>query len=241
MVINALNRARTCSWPISKIRTRPLGRICSKTKSTCAMPCGERSTSSVPKASRTASWPELQRCSCGREAGIFPKNNLLVRRRALAGLSSTSSVRLSQRERTDSSRQRPYFNLPKMESISRRGLERCLHRSATRARRASRHDQSHCAHRNGARRFRDARVLYELKGPFRRLNIGVLGLHFQLHQEIRGMKSSVWRPRAGDDDAPFMRAYALLLVKTCHARGHMRWRMAAQIPIRNDAAANAAA
>jgi len=39
-----------------------------------------------------------------------------------------------------------------------------------------------------------------------------------------------------------MRAYALLLVKTCHRRGTFAMGgMAAQIPVRNDAAANAAA
>jgi malate synthase len=42
--------------------------------------------------------------------------------------------------------------------------------------------------------------------------------------------------------APFMRAYALLLVKTCHRRGaHAMGGMAAQIPIKSDPAANAAA
>jgi malate synthase len=42
--------------------------------------------------------------------------------------------------------------------------------------------------------------------------------------------------------APFMRAYALLLVKTCHRRGAPAMGgMAAQIPIKNDAAANEAA
>jgi malate synthase len=42
--------------------------------------------------------------------------------------------------------------------------------------------------------------------------------------------------------APFMRAYALLLVKTCHRRGAPAMGgMAAQIPIKNDPAANEAA
>jgi malate synthase len=42
--------------------------------------------------------------------------------------------------------------------------------------------------------------------------------------------------------APFMRAYALLLVKTCHRRGAPAMGgMAAQIPIKNDARANEAA
>ena len=42
--------------------------------------------------------------------------------------------------------------------------------------------------------------------------------------------------------APFMRAYALLLVKTCHRRNAPAMGgMAAQIPIKNDPAANEAA
>ena len=42
--------------------------------------------------------------------------------------------------------------------------------------------------------------------------------------------------------SPFLRAYCQLLVKTCHRRGaHAMGGMAAQIPIRNDAAANEAA
>ena len=42
--------------------------------------------------------------------------------------------------------------------------------------------------------------------------------------------------------SPFLRAYCQLLVKTCHRRGaHAMGGMAAQIPIKNDAAANDAA
>jgi malate synthase len=41
---------------------------------------------------------------------------------------------------------------------------------------------------------------------------------------------------------PFMRAYSLLTIRTCHRRGiHAMGGMAAQIPIRNDPAANEAA
>ena len=39
--------------------------------------------------------------------------------------------------------------------------------------------------------------------------------------------------------SPFMRAYSLLLIKTCHKRGAFAMGgMAAQIPIKNDAEAN---
>ncbi len=42
--------------------------------------------------------------------------------------------------------------------------------------------------------------------------------------------------------SPFMDAYVKLLIKTCHARGvHAMGGMAAQIPIKDNAAANEAA
>jgi hypothetical protein len=42
--------------------------------------------------------------------------------------------------------------------------------------------------------------------------------------------------------SPFMDAYVRLLIKTCHKRGvHAMGGMAAQIPIKNDPAANEAA
>lgn len=42
--------------------------------------------------------------------------------------------------------------------------------------------------------------------------------------------------------SPFMDAYVQLLIKTCHKRGvHAMGGMAAQIPIKNDPAANEAA
>jgi len=42
--------------------------------------------------------------------------------------------------------------------------------------------------------------------------------------------------------SPFMRAYSLLLIKTCHRRNaHAMGGMAAQIPIKTDPAANEAA
>ena len=41
---------------------------------------------------------------------------------------------------------------------------------------------------------------------------------------------------------PCMRAYSLLLIKTCHRRGiHAMGGMAAQIPVKNDPGANEAA
>ncbi len=54
------------------------------------------------------------------------------------------------------------------------------------------------------------------------------------------MDEILWELR--EHSAPFMRAYALLLVKTCHRRGAPAMGgMAAQIPIKNDPAANEAA
>ena len=64
-----------------------------------------------------------------------------------------------------------------------------------------------------------------------------LGLHLQLHQEIpRRNRDFCLADRAQVTmTAPFLRAYALLLIKTCHRRGaHAMGGMAAQIPIKND-------
>ena len=86
-------------------------------------------------------------------------------------------------------------------------------------------------------------ILYELKDHSAGLNIGRWDYIFSCIKKFRANEEFCLADRAQVTmTAPFMRAYALLLVKTCHARGaHAMGGMAAQIPIRNDAAANAAA
>ena len=86
-------------------------------------------------------------------------------------------------------------------------------------------------------------ILYELREHCVGLNIGRWDYIFSCIKKFRSHKSFCLADRAAVTmAAPFMRAYALLLIKTCHRRNAFAMGgMAAQIPIKNDPAANAAA
>jgi malate synthase len=86
-------------------------------------------------------------------------------------------------------------------------------------------------------------ILYELREHSSGLNIGRWDYIFSCIKKFRANPNFCLADRAQVTmTAPFMRAYALLLVKTCHRRGAPAMGgMAAQIPIKNDPAANAAA
>ena len=86
-------------------------------------------------------------------------------------------------------------------------------------------------------------ILYELREHSSGLNIGRWDYIFSCIKKFRANRDFCLADRARVTmTAPFMRAYALLLVKTCHRRGAPAMGgMAAQIPIKNDPAANEAA
>jgi malate synthase len=86
-------------------------------------------------------------------------------------------------------------------------------------------------------------ILWELKEHSAGLNIGRWDYIFSCIKKFRTNSDFCLADRAQVTmTAPFMRAYALLLVKTCHRRGAPAMGgMAAQIPIKNDAVANEAA
>jgi malate synthase len=86
-------------------------------------------------------------------------------------------------------------------------------------------------------------ILYELREHCAGLNIGRWDYIFSCIKKFRSHGGFCLADRAQVTmTAPFMRAYALLLVKTCHRRNTFAMGgMAAQIPIRGDAAANEAA
>jgi malate synthase len=86
-------------------------------------------------------------------------------------------------------------------------------------------------------------ILYELKDHCVGLNIGRWDYIFSCIKKFRSNGDFCFADRAAITmTAPFMRAYALLLIKTCHKRNaYAMGGMAAQIPIKNDPAANAAA
>src|SRR5436190_573620 len=86
-------------------------------------------------------------------------------------------------------------------------------------------------------------ILHELREHSAGLNIGRWGYIFSCIKKFRANQQFCLADRSQVTmTAPFMRAYALLLVKTCHRRGAPAMGgMAAQIPIKNDPAANEAA
>ncbi len=86
-------------------------------------------------------------------------------------------------------------------------------------------------------------ILWELREHSAGLNIGRWDYIFSCIKKLRSHHEFCLADRSQVTmTAPFMRAYALLLVKTCHHRNAPAMGgMAAQIPIKHDAAANEAA
>jgi malate synthase len=86
-------------------------------------------------------------------------------------------------------------------------------------------------------------VLYELRDHSAGLNCGRWDYIFSLIKKLGSHPQFVLPDRAlVTMTTPFMRAYSLLTIKTCHRRGiHAMGGMAAQIPIRNNPAASEAA
>jgi malate synthase len=86
-------------------------------------------------------------------------------------------------------------------------------------------------------------ILWELREHSAGLNIGRWDYIFSCIKKLRSHHEFCLADRSQVTmTAPFMRSYALLLVKTCHRRNAPAMGgMAAQIPIKNDPAANEAA
>src|SRR6185369_644288 len=86
-------------------------------------------------------------------------------------------------------------------------------------------------------------ILYELREHSAGLNCGRWDYIFSLIKKLRNHPRFVLSDRSlVKMTTPFMRAYSLLTIKTCHRRGiHAMGGMAAQIPIKNDPVANEAA
>ncbi|MCU7924344.1 MAG: malate synthase A, partial [Candidatus Thiodiazotropha sp. (ex Dulcina madagascariensis)] len=86
-------------------------------------------------------------------------------------------------------------------------------------------------------------ILYELREYICGLNCGRWDYIFSFIKRFRAHPGSVLPDRSQVTmRAPFLRAYSKLLINTCHRRGaHAMGGMAAQIPIRDDSVADAAA
>lgn len=83
-------------------------------------------------------------------------------------------------------------------------------------------------------------IIYELREHSAGLNCGRWDYIFSYIKKLRAHPDFIL-PERNDVTmkVPFMAAYVRLLIKTCHARGvHAMGGMAAQIPIKNDEAAN---
>lgn len=86
-------------------------------------------------------------------------------------------------------------------------------------------------------------IIYELREHSSGLNCGRWDYIFSVIKKFRNIPQFVLPDRSDVSmTTPFMDAYVRLLIKTCHRRGvHAMGGMAAQIPIKNDPAANEAA
>ena len=91
--------------------------------------------------------------------------------------------------------------------------------------------------------FQMHEILWELKAHSAGLNCGRWDYIFSVIKKRRADPGAVLPDRAQVTmDRGFLKAYSQLLIKTCHQRGaHAMGGMAAQIPIKNDPAANDAA
>jgi malate synthase len=91
--------------------------------------------------------------------------------------------------------------------------------------------------------FEADEILYELKEHSAGLNCGRWDYIFSTIKKFRSHKDFILPDRAlVTMEVPFMRAYTLYVVKTCHKRNaHAIGGMAAQIPVKNDEEANRSA
>ncbi|HEY1847719.1 MAG TPA: malate synthase A [Opitutaceae bacterium] len=91
--------------------------------------------------------------------------------------------------------------------------------------------------------FEAEEILYELREHSAGLNCGRWDYIFSCIKKLNQKEGYIFPDRAQVTmTAPFMRAYCLHVIKVCHRRGaHAMGGMAAQIPIKNDPAANEAA
>jgi malate synthase len=138
----------------------------------------------------------------------------------------------------------PYFYLPKMES----------HLEARLWNDVFVHAQKQIGVPNGTIRatvlietilaaFEMDEILYELREHSSGLNCGRWDYIFSFIKKFRAHPRFVLPDRASVTmEKPFLASYVALLIRTCHRRGiHAMGGMAAQIPIKNDDAANDAA
>jgi len=138
----------------------------------------------------------------------------------------------------------PYFYLPKMESHLEARLWNDIFKAAQEAVGVKQGSiKATVLIETVLAAFEMDEILWELKDHSAGLNIGRWDYIFSCIKKFRVNKDFCLADRGQVTmTAPFLRAYALSLVKTCHRRNAPAMGgMAAQIPIKNDPAANEAA
>jgi malate synthase len=138
----------------------------------------------------------------------------------------------------------PYFYLPKMESYKEARLWNNVFVFA----------QDYCGIPQGTIKatvlvetilavFQLHEILWELKDHSAGMNCGRWDYIFSFIKKFRNIPGHVFPDRSQVTmTVPFMRAYTQLVIQTCHQRqAHAIGGMAAQIPVRNNDAANEAA
>jgi len=138
----------------------------------------------------------------------------------------------------------PYFYLPKMESHLEARLWNDIFVMAQDALGVPQGSvKATCLIETVLAAFEMDEFLWELKAHSAGLNIGRWDYIFSCIKKFRSNDDFCLADRAEVTmTAPFIRAYALSLIKTCHRRGAPAMGgMAAQIPIKNNPAANDAA
>jgi len=135
----------------------------------------------------------------------------------------------------------PYFYLPKMESHLEARLWNDVFVSAQKSLGIPRGTiRATVLIETLPAAFEMDEILYELREHSAGLNCGRWDYIFSCIKKFRNRLGFVLADRGlVTMTAPFMRAYSLLAIRTCHRRGiHAMGGMAAQIPIKDDAQAN---
>jgi malate synthase len=138
----------------------------------------------------------------------------------------------------------PYFYLPKMESHLEARLWNDIFLTAQAALGLPRGSiRATCLIETLPAAFEMDEILYELREHSAGLNCGRWDYIFSYIKKLAQDRKSLLPDRGQVTmDRAFLRAYSLLLIKTCHRRGaHAMGGMAAQIPIKDDCDANRAA
>ena len=138
----------------------------------------------------------------------------------------------------------PYFYLPKMESHLEARLWNDVFNFAQDALNIPRGSiRATVLIETIVATFETEEILYELREHSAGLNCGRWDYIFSFIKKFRNLPGFTLPDRSQVTmTSPFMRAYCLNVIKVCHRRGaHAMGGMAAQIPIKNDPAANEAA